>query len=123
MPDEHLDIIGHGKPLDEAAGAALAQWAMGATTPPSAPAKPVKGAFDVEKTVGAFAALGFNREAIAKHLGHDPAASDRQELERWYRQVKSGVASGHQPGAAQQPEPPSNPAQEGAGAEFTGEEI
>ena len=101
MPDEHANIIGQGKPLDEAMGAALAQWAMGgATTPPAA--KTTKGAFNVEVTLAAFEKLGVTREQVTAHLGHAPTASDRQELVRWYRQVESAPA-GDPPATAQEP--------------------
>ena len=100
MPDEHASIIGQGKPLDEAMGAALAQWAMGgATTPPAAK---TKGAFNVEVTLAAFEKLGVTREQVTAHLGHVPTASDRQELVRWYREVESAPA-GDPPAPAQEP--------------------
>jgi hypothetical protein len=100
MPDEHADIIGQGKPLDEAMGAALAQWAMGgATTPPAA--KSTKGAFDATETLAAFAALGVTSEQVTAHLGHVPTASDRQQLARWYREVQQSAVSGH----SSRPEP------------------
>jgi hypothetical protein len=101
MPEEHAAIIGQGKPLDEAMGAALAQWAMGGATTPLA-AKSTKGAFDVEGTMAAFATLGVTREQVTAYLGRAPAASDRQQLARWYREVQQSAAASHQ---AAQPEP------------------
>jgi hypothetical protein len=75
MPDDHSEIIGHGKPLDEAMGAALARWAAGAPS------------FDPAKLMAAFAALGVAAGEVTEHLGHEPIESDRAELERWYTEL------------------------------------
>ena len=80
MPDEHIDIIGRGKPLDEAMGAALAKWAAGAPT------------FDPTQLMAAFAALGLSAGEVTEHLGHEPGPTDRAELERWYREMKKAKA-------------------------------
>jgi AAA domain len=109
MPADHTDIVGQGKQLDEAMGTALAQWAMGATSP--APSKP-KESFDVEKTVAAFDKMGISREAVTAHLGHAPTEGDRKELVRWYRQVQSSVSAGDPPAPAQEPQAPSTVSEE-----------
>jgi hypothetical protein len=112
VPADHNDIIGSGKQLDEAMGAALAQWAMGATSP--APKQPPKEAFDVEKTLVAFGKIGVSRQAVTAYLGHAPTKSDRQALVSWYREV---VASNTPPGDS------SPPAQETQAAGAVEEDI